>query len=217
MTSPQPLTPIQELWLHTLVMNREKLGDMKPHWTKVKIEEHPACIRIVQAFWRDGLLDVRVPYLTNLPHIEQAEMMQRILAEVHFVLCENDEAEYPRNVDEFQPMELVIEQLSTILRCCPTNDSKPDIRWRKMQMLFYRNELPYADLEDRAICKICHGRVATGAGAQVVDGFSHPPGTERYRSDIHNECYRYAKLILVPAAKAQRQAQAMKATAEVDK
>lgn len=208
------LTPIQQLWLNTLVANKSKLGDMRAHWRQVNIVEHPGQItHLMDYVIREGLIDIRVTYLQNFARIEQQEMMQYILAAVHEVLADRFEVEMPRNAQD-------LGHLCTILRCVPTNDALPDVRWRKMGMLFYRHELPYADLENRPICGICHGRVATGAGAQGDQTVTTRAGGTRevtYRPDVHNECYRYAKLILVPALKLQREQAGLKQTAEVDK
>lgn len=212
----ETLSFIQTLWLHTLVANKEKLGDMKPHWTEVEIESHPGQIKnLVDIVWREGKLHVRVTMLDSWAKIEQAEAMQYILGRVHNDLYDlsNSFLEYPRGVT-------TDEQIFEYLRCCPTNDALPDVRWRKMQMLHYRHDLPYIELENRPICGICHGRVATGAGAQGEQAVTTRIGGTRevsYRPDIHNECYRYAKLILVPALKLQREREKLKQTAEVDK
>lgn len=210
MTSPQPLTPIQELWLHTLVANREKLGDMKPHWSLVQFIEKSPPARLCDILIHDDMLVVTIKSpITILPRIEQQEIMQYVLARVHSQLCGRTNAVWPRGIQDF-------DGLCALLHCCPTHDSDTSVRWRKMQMLHYRHELPYANLEDRPICGICHGRVATGAG-YVDDKPVQPGGYPFVRPDVHNECYRYAKLILVPALKAKRQLDAQKASAEVDK
>lgn len=215
MTRPQPLTPIQELWLHTLVANREKLGDMKPHWTIIEIIEHPAAIRLIDPVWRGDKLTLRVASLTHLPAIEKQEMMQSILAFAHQALADVAEVDLPRGISA-ATSEIQLDQLCQLLHCVPTNDKEPDVRWRKMGMLFYRHELFYSSLEDRPVCGICHGRVATGAGAQLEVAEQYGSG-KTYRPNIHNECYRYAKLILLPQARAQREAAKLKETAEIDK
>lgn len=213
MTDPN-LSPLQSLWLHTLVANRDKLGDMKPYWTDVELVSKPHQTHLIESYWRDNKLRIHVAFDgESYARIEQQEIMQAVLAWTHIQL-----ARYEVVVLSRELAVLSFDDAAHFLRACPTNDARPDVRWRKLQMFSYRHELPYQTLEDRPVCMICHARVATGAGL-IYDETEYDTAisTRVTRHDVHRECYRYAKLVMVPALKAQRQAAAQKATAGVDK
>lgn len=77
-------------------------------------------------------------------------------------------------------------------------------------------ELPYAGLEDRPKCKICSGRVATGAGWNPGQAGLDTQVFGSYRPDLHHECKNYAMTVLVPQYQASR-AEKARVAAEVDK
>lgn len=209
------LGPLRAEWLRTLTSNRHNLSTLKPLWTNTVLTYRVGQAHLVESLWHSEILHIHAGFylqtafdgVPDLAPIEIREMMTRVLAHAYFRFERKGLVDWPRQVP------IAEERLAIFLKCLPTNDLDPAVRWRKMGMLFERTALPYSELEDRPICGICHNRVATGAGAM--------PDTmgigSSYRPNIHNECYRYAKLVMLPVARAQRQRELQQQTAEADK
>lgn len=217
------LSPIQQLWLNTLVSAREllRVPNLRPHWANVELTTVSGAFRLLETHWENaafqevdsGKLQCYVPeQLTSLPRIEQQEAMLYILGEAHRVLCIKGLTDWKFDV----PREMF-----DTLQCWYMNTVQINHRWRYLNKARDINTLWYANMEDRVVCKICSGRIATGDSYDPLLDLEAdwknedllPPA----RPDVHHECMRYARLILVPGINEARRQMAAERSKEIDK
>lgn len=200
-----PLTPIQSLWLDTLIASRQHIeaGGVHTLWNRTKLLTDDSAVRMFTVIDPETSRFGVPAELITLPPIEQREAMLYILA----------------RLAKFYGVtkgETLID-FCTILGCLPDNSATISERWRKLHIIRFIEHLSYSALEDRPVCKICAGRVATGAGWKPLESGYDPATYGAYRADVHHECKQYALRVLMPRLRAQQAQAAAKASAEVDK
>jgi hypothetical protein len=195
-------------WIDALASAREhfQTGDLKEIWERTTIKQSSDLTRIVVPgiSGHDGLNLWTIP-LVDLPEIEAREILLYILA------CRASDL-HIKGRGWTTKAELV-----QVLGCLPSTCVNVAERWRKLNCIRNLGELPYAALEDRPICKICGGRVATSAGWKPESTGLDPLVYGAYRPDLHHECKNFALTVLLPRHKAAQQEAARKATAGMDK
>lgn len=218
------ITLLQQSWLSTLVSARELLAgsSLKPHWERVKFTMVMNPVRLLDMTWvsadgdNEGFLDCKVPItLIQLPPIEQREALYYVLASVHWEL-------FKRGIVEVKHTEFT--HLCRALGCWKTNTVQIETRWRNLGMFLDISKLSYIELEDRPVCRICSGRIPTGAEYDPAKDLIYLESDaittgriEASRPDVHHECMRYAKLILVPGINEARRQMALEQSKEIDK
>lgn len=203
-------------WLDALTILRRVIDS---HDVRALVEQgnplytsHPTH-RLLTVGWDLGYKkDIEMNYhVESLPKIERVEAWTYAAAVSWFNLhYPGDQSETPREA---------FQQLCLRAGCWWKNN--PDIRerWRSIDFYIAPHTLPNAIFEDRPVCRLCHGRVATGGGStqQISAALADLGESGVYRPDLHEECDRYIHRVMIPALKLQREQEKLTATAEVDK
>lgn len=216
-------------WLDALAILRREVGDIRSVFNYVQSFNIPP--RSIHCLHTHGEGHYSIAAVESLPKIERVEMYLYAAVQIRTTLRE--EGIHWR------------ARLSDRVGCANTTSPDPRERWRVIDFKTPAHLLPVACFETRPACKICHQPVATGSGAwtRPIQEGEHGPqlatGSEiewwkaldswnrsamlaqgkevRYKTDVHEECMRFAHRVLVPARQAQIADEKLQAAAEVDK
>jgi hypothetical protein len=207
MTQPQKLSTLESRWLDALVSAKHvlRIDQVRELWNTTTLVEAARFLAYQPEAKTDIGRIILVRPISDLPEIEARELLLYVAA---------------RRLTDLQLFGSWsgFQDLCIRLGCLPENVHTVSERWR--QLHFRRNlaELPYAGLEDRPQCKICSGRVATGAGwTPSADAVVFNPDLGVYRPDLHHECKNFALTVLLPQHRAAAAERAKQESARIDK
>ena len=149
-----------------------------------------------------GRATLAVSLPNDVAKIERVEIMT-------FAACAGFFLYYYGGNPFLQPRESFLNLCKRAGCCWNNNVVEPRERWRLLDWDTPLHLHPAAHLEDRPICKVCKGRVASGGGSwyrpleprvwvQREDLSEEERTALAYNAAVHEECLRYVHRVLLP-------------------
>lgn len=209
--NPSSVTQLDRDYLNALALLRPALDSRSVGhliWPHIRLQafEYTINARYLCAFdWvKDG--SVRSLSIGVRPGFADLHQVERVEGLLYAAVVADEWIRHHNQIDQWSPSEQV-HQFCISVGCLSQNEPDMRERWRKLHAVRHWATLPVVLAhESRPKCKICSGPVATG----------------HERSNCHDECLRYAHMILLPAvriAQAEKRAREVRenAASEVDK
>lgn len=191
-------------WLDALGILRRYVGtlgnsqrnDVSKLWHNVHFAFVPAPSHNLFTFSRwmgsDDLFIQYAPSFRNAAKVERVEALLFAAVNAYYYLY--------HGVKPWEESISWVEDACQRVGCFWKNTASISERWRQLDMWKPYHSLDVYEFEDRKRCQLCHTHVATG----------------HQRTDVHDECLRYAHRVLLPALRAQREEQAARKTGETN-